>query len=224
MPDIGATLREARMRARIDITEIEARDEDPCQVSARARERGVGPAARARRTSRASCAPTPTRSGSTASSLVEEYKLRHERLQRRRAAADRARPAQRDRRRAAAARRSRAAWLVASSSSACWSALWLVGNRDGNDGATRAATPPPTTSQPSTTHAGTKTRHEAEEGRGQAEGRAPDDRRHRAGLRVPEGGRQAPRSPGIVLTGGAAPAPRQVLALPPAARATRRRG
>ena len=47
MPEIGATLREARMRARIDITEIEAADEDPRQVPARARERGVGPAARA---------------------------------------------------------------------------------------------------------------------------------------------------------------------------------
>ena len=44
MADIGATLREARMRARIDITEVEARHEDPRQVSARDRERGVGPA------------------------------------------------------------------------------------------------------------------------------------------------------------------------------------
>ena len=56
------------MRARIDISEIEVRDEDPRQVPARARERGVGPAARARPTSRASCAPTPTRWASTASS------------------------------------------------------------------------------------------------------------------------------------------------------------
>ena len=53
--------------------------EDPRQVPARARERGVGPAARARRSSRASCAPTPTTSGSTARSLVEEFKLSYER-------------------------------------------------------------------------------------------------------------------------------------------------
>ena len=49
MPEIGATLREARMRARIDVSEIEAADEDPGQVPAGARERRVGPAARARR-------------------------------------------------------------------------------------------------------------------------------------------------------------------------------
>ncbi len=48
MADIGSTLREARMRARIDISEVEARDQDPRQVPARDRERGVGPAARAR--------------------------------------------------------------------------------------------------------------------------------------------------------------------------------
>ena len=42
-------------------------DEDPREVPARARERGMGPAARARRTSRASCARTPRRSTSTPS-------------------------------------------------------------------------------------------------------------------------------------------------------------
>ena len=42
-------------------------DEDPREVPARARERGMGPAARARRTSRASCARTPSRSTSTPS-------------------------------------------------------------------------------------------------------------------------------------------------------------
>ena len=45
MPEIGATLREARMRERIDVSEIEAQDEDPREVPAGARERGVGPAA-----------------------------------------------------------------------------------------------------------------------------------------------------------------------------------
>ena len=39
-------------------------DQDPRQVPARARERGVRDAARARRSSRRSCAPTPRRSGS----------------------------------------------------------------------------------------------------------------------------------------------------------------
>ena len=44
MPDIGTTLREARMRAPDRHLGDRGRDEDPCQVSARARERGVGPA------------------------------------------------------------------------------------------------------------------------------------------------------------------------------------
>ena len=47
MPEIGQTLRETRMRNRIDITEVEAGDQDPCQVPPCARERGMGPAARA---------------------------------------------------------------------------------------------------------------------------------------------------------------------------------
>ena len=47
MPTIGDSLREARMRQQIDIADVEAADEDPRQVPARARERGVRAAARA---------------------------------------------------------------------------------------------------------------------------------------------------------------------------------
>ena len=53
------------MRQRLDIADVEAADQDPREVPARARERGVRDAARARRSSRRSCAPTPRCSGST---------------------------------------------------------------------------------------------------------------------------------------------------------------
>ncbi len=65
MPSIGETLREARMRQRLDIADVEQRDQDPGEVPARARERGVRDAARTRRSSRRSCAPTRRSSGST---------------------------------------------------------------------------------------------------------------------------------------------------------------
>ena len=65
--EIGNSLREARMRKGLDFPELETGDEDPREVPARARGRGVRDAARRRPTSRASCARTRTTSASTAS-------------------------------------------------------------------------------------------------------------------------------------------------------------
>ncbi len=66
MPEIGATLREARMRARIDVSEIEAQTKIRAKYLRALENEEWEPAARARRSSRASCAPTPRRWGSTA--------------------------------------------------------------------------------------------------------------------------------------------------------------
>ena len=83
------------------------------QVPARARERGVGPAARAH-VRQELPAHVRRRAGPRRQALVEEYKLRHERLVGRRAAADRARRgAARARARAPAAQPFRRGWLVA---------------------------------------------------------------------------------------------------------------
>ena len=215
MPDIGTTLREARMRARIDISEIES------ETKIRAKY------LRALENEEWDLLPGPTyvksflrtyadALGLDGKLLIEEYKLRHERL------SDVelqpiAPPGQRDRRRAPRRGVPRG-WLVAIVVVGLLAALWLVGNRNGNDSATQGSTPPPATSQPSTTAAGAKTSsREEEEGPGQAEARAADDRRHRAGLRVPEGGRQAHpgarHRPHRRRPSGAL----QVLALPPAA-------
>ena len=87
MPDIGATLREARMRARIDISEVEA------ETKIRAKY------LRALENEEWDLLPGPTYVKSflrtyaealdlDAKLLVDEYKLRHERLSRGRAAAD----------------------------------------------------------------------------------------------------------------------------------------
>ena len=134
MPEIGATLREARMRQRIDISEIEA------QTKIRAKY------LRALENEEWDLLPGPDvrqelpahlrarRSGSTSRLLLEEYKLRHERLVGARAAADRAA----GRARARAGRsgpRGRSARDVARR--ACWSsrssALLIVLGRSGDD-------------------------------------------------------------------------------------------
>ena len=73
-------------------------DQDPGQVPARAGERRVGPVARARRSSRASCAPTPRRSDwtarrswrSTACTTSARARRRSSRSSRRRSSAPRA--------------------------------------------------------------------------------------------------------------------------------------
>src|SRR6476469_3483833 len=154
MPDIGTTLREARMRARIDISEIES------ETKIRAKY------LRALENEEWDLLPGPTyvksflrtyadALGLDGKLLIEEYKLRHERL------SDVelqpiAPPGQRDRRRAPRRGVPRG-WLVAIVVVGLLAALWLVGNRNGNASATQGSTPPPATSQPSTPAAGTKT-------------------------------------------------------------------
>jgi cytoskeleton protein RodZ len=147
MPDIGTTLREARMRARIDISEIET------ETKIRAKY------LRALENEEWDLLPGPTyvksflrtyadALGLDGKLLIEEYKLRHERL-----SDVELQPiaplGQRDRR-----RRPRAAvprgWLLAVVVVGLLVGLWVIGNRNNNDGASQESTPPPSTSQPST--------------------------------------------------------------------------
>ncbi len=144
MPDIGTTLREARMRQRIDISEIET------ETKIRAKY------LRALENEEWDLLPGPTyvksflrtyadALGLDGKLLIEEYKLRHERL-----SDVELQPiaplGQRERR-----RRPRAAiprgWLVAAVVVALIAALWALGNRDnGNNTSTQSTVPPPTTS------------------------------------------------------------------------------
>ena len=154
MPDIGTTLREARMRARIDISEIEA------ETKIRAKY------LRALENEEWDLLPGPTyvksflrtyadALGLDGKLLIEEYKLRHERL------SDVelqpiAPPGQRERRRRPRGGVPRG-WLVAVAVVGLVVARWVVGNRNSNDGDTQGSTPPPATSQPATTSSSKKT-------------------------------------------------------------------
>jgi cytoskeleton protein RodZ len=145
MPDIGTTLREARMRARIDISEIEA------ETKIRAKY------LRALENEEWDLLPGPTyvksflrtyadALGLDGKLLIEEYKLRHERL------SDVelqpiAPPGQRERRRRPRGGVPRG-WLVAFVVVGLLAGLWLVGNRNSDDGASQSSTPPPATSRP----------------------------------------------------------------------------
>jgi cytoskeleton protein RodZ len=154
MPDIGTTLREARMRARIDISEIEA------ETKIRAKY------LRALENEEWDLLPGPTyvksflrtyadALGLDGKLLIEEYKLRHERL------SDVelqpiAPPGQRERRRRPRGGVPRG-WLVAFVVVGLLAALWVVGNRNSGDSASQSTAPPPTTSQPSTASSAKKT-------------------------------------------------------------------
>ena len=153
MPDIGTTLREARMRARIDISEIEA------ETKIRAKY------LRALENEEWDLLPGPTyvksflrtyadALGLDGKLLIEEYKLRHERL------SDVelqpiAPPGQRERR-----RRPRAAiprgWLVAVVVLALLAGLWFIGNRNQNDSGGQSSTPPPVSTPTTSTSTGSK--------------------------------------------------------------------
>ena len=65
MPPIGETLQGGADAPAARHRRCRGAHEDPCEVPARARERGVGAAARARPSSRPSCVPTPRWWGST---------------------------------------------------------------------------------------------------------------------------------------------------------------
>src|SRR3954454_23824764 len=152
MPDIGATLREARMRARIDISELEA------ETKIRAKY------LRALENEEWDLLPGPTyvksflrtyadALGLDGKLLIEEYKLRHERL------SDVelqpiAPPGQRERRRRPRAAVSRG-WLVGVVVLALLAGLWVIGNRNQGDGGGPSSTPPASTPS-TTTSAGSK--------------------------------------------------------------------
>jgi cytoskeleton protein RodZ len=155
MPDIGSTLREARMRARIDISEIET------ETKIRAKY------LRALENEEWDLLPGPTyvksflrtyadALGLDGKLLIEEYKLRHERL-----SDVELQPiaplGQRDRRRAPRAAVSRG-WLIAVVVAALVTALYFVGRHGGDDGGGGAAgttgAGTPTHSQSSSSGAG----------------------------------------------------------------------
>jgi cytoskeleton protein RodZ len=154
MPDIGSTLREARMHARIDISEIES------ETKIRAKY------LRALENEEWDLLPGPTyvksflrtyadALGLDGKLLIEEYKLRHERL------SDVelqpiAPPGQRDRRRPPRASFGRG-WLIAVVVLGLVAALYFLGiNGDdgGNDGSAGRTTPPASTQSQSSSGKG----------------------------------------------------------------------
>src|ERR1700759_5536415 len=127
MPEIGATLREARMRARIDISELEA------ETKIRAKY------LRALENEEWDLLPGPTyvksflrtyadALGLDGKLLIEEYKLRHERLSdvELQPIAPLGRRAPKRRPRAPVPR----GWLVAAVVLLLLAALWVIGNRN----------------------------------------------------------------------------------------------
>jgi cytoskeleton protein RodZ len=152
MPDIGTTLREARMRARIDISEIES------ETKIRAKY------LRALENEEWDLLPGPTyvksflrtyadALGLDGKLLIEEYKLRHERL------SDVelqpiAPPGQRERRRRPRAALSRG-WLVGLVVLALLAGLWVIGNRN-QGGDDQGSTPPPASTPTTTTSSSSK--------------------------------------------------------------------
>jgi cytoskeleton protein RodZ len=153
MPDIGTTLREARMRARIDISEIET------ETKIRAKY------LRALENEEWDLLPGPTyvksflrtyadALGLDGKLLIEEYKLRHERL------SDVelqpiAPPGRRER-----SRRPRAAiprgWLVAVVVLGLLAALWVIGNGNNDNGGSGGSTPPPASTPSTSTSSSSK--------------------------------------------------------------------
>src|SRR3954452_7355907 len=152
MPAIGATLREARMRARIDISEIES------ETKIRAKY------LRALENEEWDLLPGPTyvktflrtyaeALGLDAKLLVEEYKLRHERLSEADQQPISPRSAQRARERRPPPRRGlRAGWLIAAIFVGLVVALYFLGKSTGGDsGDVTSDTAPRTTTQRTST-------------------------------------------------------------------------
>ena len=205
MPDIGTTLREARMRERIDISQIEA------ETKIRAKY------LRALENEEWDLLPGPTyvksflrtyadALGLDGKLLIEEYKLRHERL------SDVelqpiAPPGQRERRRRPRGGVPRG-WLVAFVVVGLLAGLWLVGNRNSNDGASQSSTPPPATSRPPAGSAGAKasTRKKKKARAKPKVARLTIVATGQVYVCLKAAGKRTP-VPGIVLTGGARQGP-----------------
>ena len=186
MPEIGATLREARMRAADRHLGDRGRDEDPRQVPARARERGVG-----------RCCPGPTFVKSFLRTYADDLGLdgarwsrstssRHERL-----SDDELQPIAppRPRERAGAGRRGPAVrarldrWRVVVAGR-CSPGCGCSATATRATAAARHARRRPSDRATTTTTAGTgvaaKNKAAQEEGQGRADGRAPEHRPDRA--------------------------------------------
>ena len=206
MPDIGTTLREARMRARIDISEIET------ETKIRAKY------LRALENEEWDLLPGPTyvksflrtyadALGLDGKLLIEEYKLRHERL-----SDVELQPiaplGQRDRRRRPRAAVSRG-WLLAVVVVGLLVGLWVIGNRNNNDGASQGSTPPPSTSQPSTPSSSSNAQTPAKKKKKKAKpklARLTIVATGQVYVCLKAAGKRTP-VPGIVLTGGARQGP-----------------
>jgi cytoskeleton protein RodZ len=209
MPDIGTTLREARMRARIDISEIEA------ETKIRAKY------LRALENEEWDLLPGPTyvksflrtyadALGLDGKLLIEEYKLRHERL------SDVelqpiAPPGQRERRRRPRAAISRG-WLVGLVVLALLAGLWVIGNRN-QGGDDQGSTPPPvstpTTSTSSASKAPSSKKKTAAKKKAKAKPKVARLTIVATGqvyVCLKAAGKRTP-VPGIVLTGGARQGP-----------------
>jgi cytoskeleton protein RodZ len=206
MPDIGTTLREARMRARIDISEIET------ETKIRAKY------LRALENEEWDLLPGPTyvksflrtyadALGLDGKLLIEEYKLRHERL-----SDVELQPiaplGQRDRRRRPRAAVSRG-WLLAVVVVGFLVGLWVIGNRNNDDGASQGSTPPPSTSQPSTPSSSSNAQTPAKKKKKKAKpklARLTIVATGQVYVCLKAAGKRTP-VPGIVLTGGARQGP-----------------
>jgi cytoskeleton protein RodZ len=203
MPDIGTTLREARMRARIDISEIES------ETKIRAKY------LRALENEEWDLLPGPTyvksflrtyadALGLDGKLLIEEYKLRHERL------SDVelqpiAPPGQRERRRRPRAALSRG-WLVGAVVLVLLVGLWVIGNRNSDNGGGQGSTPPPV-STPSTTTSSSKAAPKKKTTKKKAKAKPKVARLQivatgQVYVCLKAAGKRTP-VPGIVLTGGA---------------------
>ena len=208
MPDIGTTLREARMRARIDISEIEA------ETKIRAKY------LRALENEEWDLLPGPTyvksflrtyadALGLDGKLLIEEYKLRHERL------SDVelqpiAPPGQRERRRRPRAAISRG-WLVGIVVLVLLAGLWVIGNRNSGDGGGSSTPPPASTPSTSTSSAGKAASSAKKKAKKKAKAKPKLARLQivatgQVYVCLKAAGKRTP-VPGIVLTGGARQGP-----------------
>src|SRR4051812_36832512 len=148
MPEIGATLREARMRARIDISEIEAETKIRAKYlrALENEEWDLLPGTTYVKTFLRTYADAL---GLDSKLLVEEYRLRHERLSGEELLPISPRTAQRARSRRPGPPRFGRGWVVGGVVAALIVLLYLLGSGGSNDDTTAVTTPTTTTKQAS---------------------------------------------------------------------------